>query len=620
MIDKDAIERFKTQHILTPLNSREELRDWFLNYFDIYFPMGHVYPDSNSSPIDAAWRIYELMKTGGSKDIPQVAIHSSRDSFKTLIASAIEVLCMIHFRICVANASSILSQSEKTVEYINSFFRKIKPYLEGNGWKKTSDNKRKIEWITDKDEVIYVQVLVMSMRGMNSSHLPMLFIDEADLVQDMRALDESKMIPSTYKQYFPLTCILSTLKFSGGIMEKLLKETRQAGGEIYKWNIIDVTERITPEQAQSHLPKVVRYITSNLPMQNISPDEWEKLKEDEQNKFERFEAYAGIATHPMLPVMRNYLVDRNQADYKFLYKPLAAVHNNFKVTSVEMANAQLLCLKPSSSNLIYPRFDERLNTISVAEAWEKITGQANPTVSQEMLRDFILSLGSPIVGGIDFGYTDATSYVILAQIPGGIVWLVDHFMSTGLEPDDVVKYALEFQEKWQVNVWWTDQNRPDIVKTMTKKGLKAPNFEKVVSEGISALQTRIVDSSNVRRFFVLDIPENKDVIEMFSHYKWALDGKGEIIEGKPHHDRDGWSDIADSIRYPMQNLFGQTKISFAMVESDKRNEFKKTVFTQAPLEQVAKEINNQIMQEKMKELVVDYKPPAKKNAKKILFM
>jgi len=163
----EELEKLKTDLILKRLNSAQELRDWMYTYFDIRFPMGVVYPTSTHGPVEAAWRIYELIKTGQSKDVPEIVLLSSRDSFKTLIASAIEVLCLVHFRFSIAHAAAILSQSEKAVQYANSFFNKIQPYLEKNGWKKTSDSKTKIEWRTNEGDNIYLRVLVMTRQGMN---------------------------------------------------------------------------------------------------------------------------------------------------------------------------------------------------------------------------------------------------------------------------------------------------------------------------------------------------------------------------------------------------------------------------------------------------------------------
>lgn len=554
------IEEFKRNLIFKSLNSVEELRAWMFLFFDIDFPSGVVYPTSTHGPADAMWRIYELMKTGKSQDIPQVAMLSSRDSFKTLSAAAIEVLCFIHFRVSIAHAAAVIDQSDKAVQYANNFFRMLRPYLEFHGWKRATDNKKKIEWITDAGESIYLRILVMSIRGMNSEHLPMLFIDECDIVQDARALKEAKMVPSIYKQYFPLTVYLSTRKFAGGLMEKTLKETLASGGEVLRWNILDVTERISHDVAQVDKPKVIRYISRNLPAENLSPEEWKTLPDEKKHNYEKFDAYAGIVSHPLLPVMRNYLVDRPQVDIGGLYKPLIAVNNNFKQVPPDMGEAQLLCNKPSSSGLVYPRFDNDKNVLSVKEAVKRLMGDDVEIDNFSYLRDHLKSLGVTICGGGDWGYTDYTALVIIALMPGGEAWLLDTFIMQHLELDDIVKYGKELQDTWNVDKWYVDQNYPAYLKTLKRKaGMKCPSFTKVVEDGITGLQGKIVDSTNIRRFFVIDTPNNKCVIDAFGEYKWQLDGKGEIIEGKPYHDKEGVADLMDAIRYPAQNLFVKGK-------------------------------------------------------------
>ena len=362
----------KVDVLLQPLSSAEELRDWMNVFLDLNFPTGVVYPTSTHGPVEAMWRIYELMKTGENEFIPQACMLASRDSFKTLGAAALEILCMLHFRISVAHMAAISSQSDKAIQYVTSFFRKLKPYLNANGWKQSSDNKKMVAWLTDEGQEVYIRIVIATIAGANSEHVPMLFIDEVDVVQDPRALKEAKMIPSTFGKWFPLTIYLSTRKFAGGLMEKTLKQTITAGGEILRWNILDVTERIPHDIAKINEPRQIRYISTDLPMESLLESEWNTLPDERKHKYERLEAYAGIADHPLLPVMRNYLVDRPQEDYGGLFKKLSATLNNFRQIEPDMANAQLLCNKPSSSGLVYPRFDEVRNVLSVQEAWEKI--------------------------------------------------------------------------------------------------------------------------------------------------------------------------------------------------------------------------------------------------------
>jgi len=1004
MISNEEIEKIKIDTILAPLNSAEELKEWIYLYLDMDMPMGHVYPESNSSPVEAMWEIYNLIKTGKSADIPQVTMLSSRDSFKTLSAAIIEVLTMIHFKISICHLSSILSQSEKAISYVNTFFKKIKFYLEKNGWQKVSDNKRKIEWITPDNENIYLKLLVATMQGTNcldrntivttkngdkkicevsledkilthdyrnntriyqsikfvgptikptieiyfedgsnlicstdhqiftnrgwitadqlkigtltipkgdisietkvcgkeikyernlkqvilgtllgdasldilpsgsvryqvthspdqseyldeikeifkknniefreythykvfknkkyytkkiitktypifkhisqithkdgrkkvtkewmdrldiegfayfimddgmanhktigickegyldiatcsfneeennliinklkefnissylysttnsskkiypiiriekndsrffsemlrpyfvksliyklrtplshirfrrfidtakattlkdnsshngfywsiskieknrkkyrdyskkirnqltlkvskiiylgyrelfdisidtkdehlksffannilvhnSDHTPLLVVDELDLIQNPKALDEAKMIPSTYKQYFPLTVYLSTRKFAGGLMEKTIRQTADAGGILLRWNIIDITQPISNETAKVDEPKVVRYITPELPMSNISEEDWNKLSHENKNDYERFEAYAGIAKHPMLPVMRHYLVGRPKVSKTALYKPLSAVRNNFKQLPIDMANAQLLCKKPSSSGLVYPRFDNLKNVLSVDAAIERLLGEKQVVSNFEVLRNYLLNLGITFIGGADWGYTDFTSLMVLALLPNGEIWIVDSFLENKLELDDIVKACKELNDKWKIEKWYVDQAYPAYIKTLKRNGIMCPEFTKVVVDGITAVQSRIVDSNGNRRLFVLNTPENKMIIDAFGEYKWKLDAKGDVIEGMPFHDSDGISDIMDSIRYPFQNLFNKGgKIMFTQ-STGNRTEVKRSV------KETADEANKSIMINKVKELA-----PGDKNA------
>lgn len=444
----------------------------------------------------------------------------------------------------------------------------------------------------------------------NSEHLPMLFIDEVDIIQDIRSLKEAKMVPSVFKEYFPLTVYLSTRKFAGGLMEKTLRETLASGGEVLRWNILDVTERISKDVAQIDKPKITRYVSRFLPNENLSPEQWEALPDEKKHNYERFESYAGIVNHPLLPTRRNYLVDRPQGDIGGLYKPLIAVNNNFKQVGPEMGEAQLLCNKPSSSGLVYPRFDNKKNVLSVREAIQRLTGEETAIDNFEYLKDHLKALGVQIIGGGDWGYSDFTVLVIIALMPGGEAWLLDTFMMQHLELDDIVKYGKELQDDWNVDRWYVDQNYPAYLKTLKRKaGMKCPSFTKVVADGIAGLQGKIVDSSNIRRFFVIDTPKNKCVIDAFNEYKWKIDGKGDIIEGVPYHDNDGVSDIMDAIRYPAQNVFIKSKkISYA---SSGRPEDLKPAQTIEKNREIVSQVNENMMKDKIQELTTNAGPSDK---------
>ena len=484
---------------------------------------------------------------------------------------------MAHFRLQLATAGAIKAQSDKMIQYIGQHFRKIDGYLVENGWQKLGESKARTDWLDENGGLCFARVVVATVAGMNSEHVPILMVDEVDVVQDPRALEEAKMIPCVFvnsfgERFFPLTVYLSTRKYAGGMMEKVLKETIKSGGEILKWNIIDVTERISEEEAMVDKPKVTRYISRELPLRNLSPDEFDELNDESKHKYEAFEAYAGIAEHPMLSVMKNYLVDRPQLDYDNLYKPLIAVHNNFKQTSPDMGEAQLLCNKPSSSGLVYPRFDNVENAISIDKAYSYLSGDEEEGKTLGDLISYMHNLGIEFYGAADWGHTDETCLTIYAKLAGGISWLVDMVSAPDMEIPEIKEKCKELTELYRIQRWFCDSNYPAYIKMLRKTHTvhgkipaigvsKGPDS---IVDGITCVQAQIVDANNKRHFKVLKTRNTERVFDAMEVYKWKLDGKGQPIDMKPEHGKDGTADIMDSIRYYFHSMFGKgSKVLFS---------------------------------------------------------
>ena len=118
---EQKIEELKEKLLLEPLKSPEDLQNWIYSYFDIFMPMGHIYEDSTSSSIESMWEVYCAVRDNTGDKIPGYTLLASRDSYKTLSASILEILLMLHFRTTVAHCAAIESQSQKAVEYCNMF-------------------------------------------------------------------------------------------------------------------------------------------------------------------------------------------------------------------------------------------------------------------------------------------------------------------------------------------------------------------------------------------------------------------------------------------------------------------------------------------------------------------
>lgn len=545
--------------MLSPLSSAQELKDWIMFYLGLDMPYGHVDPDSNSSPVEAMWEIYSTIKDNRGETSPGFIMLSAREGYKTLSSSILETLLMVHFQVTIAHMAAIKEQSAKSISYINYFFSKIDPLLSAKGWVNRSQNKTKVEYRSPEGEDVYIQVIVATLSGANSAHTNIMFIDEIDVVKDPQAYEEAKLIPGYAKGMHPVTVKLSTRKFAFGLMQKEIDLAPISGDKILRWNLVDVAERCPPKRHKPDLPKEDRYIAKSLPLRQISVEEFNELPTIEQNKWELIkDVHAGCKDCRLLSVCKTRLAARPDKDTGGLYKPIGAVINTFKKTNPDMGEAQLMCWKPSTKGMVYPRFEnisDNGNVISLEKAWETLVG---PGIRKSKITDIDLlfkmqTLGIRFFAGVDWGYTHDFVIVIFALIPNGEIWIVDCYSQFGLEFADCLNIAIEYRDKYNVERWFCDQAMPANIKSFNKNHMKSPKFTKDVMGGIEAIRSKIIDGNGRRYLKVLNTPENQKVIMAFlkHHFKLGPDGNPTLVPD----DTPGVADQADAIRYVGQCLF-----------------------------------------------------------------
>lgn len=590
--EKQAFEDFKTKNFFKVCQSEEELRAWFSVYFGLRFPMDTIDPDSTSNPIHAAYTIYSAVRDNTGDVTPGFIMLSSRDSYKTLIAAALETVILFHFRITIAHMAAIRDQSDKATSYVDSFVSKTEKYWKANGWKKISDSKKKTEFLTDKDERPYLVVIICTMAGANGEHCSLVVADELDVVRDPRAYDEAMVgIPSTYNNRHPIVVKLSTRKFAFGLMQKELDRAAETGETILRWNILDLSEKCPPSLHGGKDEVFDRYVANSLPLKQISVEEFDALPDNKKHEWSPTKAYKGCLTCPLLPVCKTKLADKPDFAQikKTLYKSVSAVKGAFKrAPSPDIAEAQLLCRKPSSKGLVYPRFVdnveapyEETNTIKVKDAYLKLMGELPKVpVTHNMLAQEIKNLNLPTFAGLDWGYTKEFAFQIYCHMPWGDVWVLDTFGMPELELDDQVGYATQHQDKYNVNKWWVDPAYPANKKTFNKKGLVSPDFTKDVMGGIEALRGLVVDSLGKRRLKILvadpEVEEdklgngNQKLIAAFKVHHFKLDAQGNITK---HPDDGEFADTMDGARYYAQNMHSAkgSRLLVGRDQKDKEN-------------------------------------------------
>lgn len=548
-----------TNLLFQPLSSPQELKDWIMLFLGLDMPIGSVDPDSNSSPIDAMWEIYQTVKNNTGNVTPGYIMLSARECYKTLGASILETLLMVHFSLTVAHMAAIQSQSAKAIQYINYFFNKIEPLLHHKGWVNRSQNKNKIEYRTESGADVYIKVVVATLSGANSEHTTLMFVDEIDVVKDPLAYEEAKLIPGYSKGIYPLTIKLSTRKFAFGLMQKEIDLAPISGDKILRWNIIDVTEKCPPSRHKPELPKEDRYVAKSLPLRQIGAEEYFDMSDIDKSKWELVkDAYAGCAGCALLPVCKTRLAHRDDTATKGLYKPIDIVMNTFKKVNPDMGEAQLMCWKPSSKGLVYPRFEGNVNegnVITLERAFETLIGTPSrkKKVTEVDLLAVMKSLSVPFFAGVDWGYTHDAVIVIFAKIPNGEIWVVDCYSQAGLEFSDFLEVAKDYRDRYSPEKWFCDQAMPSHIKSFRKNYMVSPKFTKDVLGGIEALRSKIIDGYGRRMLKIIYRDSTKKVINTFQKHHFKLD-----TAGNPTLDPDddaGISDQADAMRYVAQNLF-----------------------------------------------------------------
>lgn len=543
--------------MFTPLNAAEEVKDWARSFLDLELPLEITDPDSTSSPLDAIWQVYNAAKNNSGDVTPGFIMLSCREGMKTVSVAILELLIMLHFSLTVAHGAATETQSSVAIGYINDFVMKIEPLLEASGWENMTQNKRTIQYKTPDGKTPFIKILICTAKGMNSLHANFLFLDELDLA-DPAAIKQGKNITGYSRGFYGIKVYLSTRKYSFGPMQDALDKAPEMNYKVLSWNILDVTEACPTTRHKPELPKQDMFVAKNLPLRQLTGEEFNALPDIEKPKYEMIpNTHGGCIGCKLLPVCKTRLSQKPQTASGGFYKPIVSVIQKFAENDVEIAEAELMCWKPGSEGLVYPRYVDRTkngNLISLKQAYETLIGTEAPAnISELSIYSILKSLDIPIYCGVDWGFTHDAVILVMANIPNGEVWIIDCFTSPKLEIQDLLPVAINFRDKYKPRKWYCDQNMPAYIKAFIRNGMSCPKFTKDVAGGIGAVRSKIMTATGQRLLKVLEVESTKKVRTAISKHRFLLDGQEQVTQ-TPDDDA-GIADICDSLRYIGQNMF-----------------------------------------------------------------
>ena len=554
-LSQEDAKKFATW-MMTPLSSAGEIKDWAMFFLGLDIPLEITDPESTSSPLDAIWQVYNTFKNNSGDVNPGYILMSAREGMKTVSVAILEVLLLLHFELEIAHAAATEAQSSVCIQYLENFFQKIDPLIRIMGWEDLTKNKRTVQFKTPSGKNPFLKIVICTSKGMNSLHANVLFLDELDLA-DPAALKEGANIVGYSKGIYGVKVYLSTRKYAFGNMATAIETAHEKNYKILRWNILDVTERCPPERHRPDELKESRYVGKTFPLRQISVDEFNALPDIEKLKWDFVEyAYAGCKTCHLLPVCRKRLADRPASATGGFYKPIISVIQKFKENDSDIAEAQLMCWKPGSEGLVYPRFNSSLdigNVISYKKAYETLVGPTTMTnISEITLLHEMQKAGITFYAGVDWGYDHDFVICIVAVIPNGEIWLMETYASPGLEFVDQLEIAKSFRDKYGPQKWFADTAMPSSLKSFTKNGMRCAKFDKDVLGGIEAIRSKISNAIGHRYFKVLYTESNKKAITAITKHRFKLDGQGNVT--LTPDDERGVADICDTLRYIGQNI------------------------------------------------------------------
>ena len=308
--------------MLTPLEDASGIKDWARMFLDLELPLEITDPNSTSSPLDAIFQVYDTARRNGGDVTPGFILMSCREGMKTVSVAILELLLMLHFSLTVAHGAATEEQSHVAIGYINDFLAKIEPLLEVAGWENMTQNKRTIKYRTPGGKTPFIKILICTPKGMNSLHANFLFLDELDLA-DPKAIKQGVNIARYSRGFYGIKVYLSTRKYAFGNMQKALEQAADKGHKVLSWNILDVTEVCPPERHKPDLPKQDMFVGRNLPLLQITAEEFNNLPDIEKNKYDLVNnAHAGCVGCHLLPVCRKRLSEKPKTATGGFYKPI----------------------------------------------------------------------------------------------------------------------------------------------------------------------------------------------------------------------------------------------------------------------------------------------------------
>lgn len=570
--------------LFTPCRTKEELDRWIRVFLQIRFPDRIVSEESNSSPMEMIWQLYDHAVRNDTEGWKRSMSYANRFGGKTLGASVLECALLLHTDRNIIHMAAIVDQSKKAQEYVKGFFEK--PYLRDF---KRSDNATQTSIVAqihkttgvpitvdefakltsdDKENYKfkenYVRIIACTMQAANGQHGEFFIVDEVDVIQkqNLAAYDQAKGgIPTSKNGMIAMTLFTSTRKSRIGKVQEEITNAEKTGLRLNHWNIIDITEPCEPKRHEPQKPKQLYWI-NDAEVRHITDEQYNLLPDSEKSKWYPKEGYAGCQKCPLFAACKSNLATNQVGKSgKFdeggtaLLIPVTDVIDLFRSATPEFITTEYMCRKPDTSGLVYPRYNEAVHRKSPAEIAEMVAGMPVPGVDDKSsLIRYLAEKGATFAAGMDWGYSHLYGVATFA-VWGNLAFVVDVIGLAQQELDD--KLALTEHLKDLNTTIYPDPEDAGAIATFKRKGYRMKEWDKIggsVKAGIDIVRTKLHSKAlGPTIFFMTGDPFIDLLCKHIQDYAFLIGPDGKFTE-TPDEKND---DLPDALRYGIMNVFGK---------------------------------------------------------------
>lgn len=164
---------------------------------------------------------------------------------------------------------------------------------------------------------------------------------------------------------------------------------------------------------------------------------------------------------------------------------------------------------------------------------ELVTDMGLPAVQQ------LLKYPDRTIGGIDWGFHHSAA-IVVARVKDARYYVVDEWKAEGKTTSEIAAVALEFKKRYNVDVWYPDSARPDLIEEFKRMGIRCGDTNKDVLIGLSHVGSLMREE---KLLIGKNCTELLDEMSQY-HYDEGIDGKP--LKEAPVKIND---DLCDAMRY-----------------------------------------------------------------------